>query len=103
MMAALSMENLGDVEEECYRNLKPGVHILLWYSDDTVWHEAMIAYVVGDTRAVIYTPDADLYIEDIGCNGEGPVKMKGIVENRKLPRISEPEPTSSRAVLLTVT
>ena len=86
MMAALSMENLGDVEEECYRNLKPGVHILLWYSDDTVWHEAMIAYVVGDTRAVIYTPDADLYIEDIGCNGEGPVKMKGMVENRKLPR-----------------
>lgn len=85
-MAALSLENLGDVEVESYRKLKPGSHILLWYSDDSVWHEALIAYIVGDSRAVIYTPDHDMYIEDIGCNGEGPVKMKGMVENRRLPR-----------------
>ena len=46
-MAALPMKDLGDVEVESHRNLKPGSHILLWYSDDTVWHEALIAYING--------------------------------------------------------
>ena len=85
-MAALATDSLGDVEVGSYRKMVPGSHILLWYSDDDVWHEALVAYVVGGTHVVIHTPDDDTYIEDVGCNGDGPTKMRGMVGNKKVPR-----------------
>ena len=86
-MNGLSEEGLGDVEVVSYRALTVGSRILLWYSDDTVWHEAMVTYLVGGHEVVILTPDDDMYVESLKCaGGEGPSRMKGLVENRRLPR-----------------
>ena len=73
--------------EECLKSLIPGKRILLWYSDDTVWHEAMIGLVVSDRMAVIYTPDDDLYMEDLTYGSRhGPAKVKSLNPNLSLPR-----------------
>ncbi|CAK9106636.1 Uncharacterized protein SCF082_LOCUS49674 [Durusdinium trenchii] len=85
-MADLSLEGVGDVEEECYRNLTSGSRVLLWYSDDHVWHEALIGLVLGGEQVVMYTPDKDLYIESIGCKGlEGPIRLRGLKPDLGLP------------------
>ena len=85
-MADLSLEGVGDVEEECYRNLTSGSRALLWYSDDHVWHEALIGLVLGGEQVVMYTPDKDLYIESIGCKGlEGPIRLRGLKPDLGLP------------------
>ena len=81
------MEGVGDVEEACYLGLKPGSRILLWYADDSVWHEALVGLVLGGEEIVMYTPDKDLYVQAIGCKGDyGPVKLKGLLPNGNLPR-----------------
>ena len=42
----------------------------------------MVTYLVGGL-----TPDDDMYVESLKCaGGEGPARMKGLVENRRLPR-----------------
>ena len=80
-------EGLGDVEVVSYRALTVGSRILLWYSDDTVWHEAMVTYLVGGHEVVILTPNNDMYVESLKCaGGDGPARMKGLVANRRLPR-----------------
>ena len=77
----------GDVEEACYRNLKSGSRFLLWYTDDDVWHEAMIGVIVGKEHAVIHTPDGDSYVERLSCLGaEGPAKLRGLTSTLTLPR-----------------
>ena len=47
----LDPTGVGDVEVDVYQNLKAGQRILLWYSDDTVWHEALVGLVVGGEGA----------------------------------------------------
>lgn len=86
-MVKLRPSLAGDVEEECYREIGPGKRILLWYQDDTVWHEAMVGLVIDEEQAVIYTPDQDLYVEKLSCLGdEGPAKLRGLKERFTLPR-----------------
>ena len=86
-MTKLNPRAAGDVEEAYYRELGAGRRCLFWYSDDTVWHEALIGLVVGPEHAVIFTPDGDLYVEKISCQGEeGPARMKGLLPNLNLPR-----------------
>ena len=86
-MVQLSLEGIGDVEEACYQGLTSGSRVLLWYNDDNVWHEALIGLIVGDEDAYIYTPDADLYLESLGCKGvHGPVKLRGLGPRMTLPR-----------------
>lgn len=81
------MEGVGDVEEACYLGLKPGSRILLWYADDSVWHEAMVGLVLGGEEIVMYTPDKDLYVEAVGCKGDyGPIRLRGLLPNGNLPR-----------------
>ncbi len=81
------MEGVGDVEEACYQGLKPGSRILLWYADDTVWHEALVGLVLEGDEIVMYTPDQDLYVEKVGCKGDqGPIKLRGLLPNGNLPR-----------------
>ena len=73
------LSGVGDVEAECYQNLRAGQRVLLWYSDDTVWHAAMIGLVIGFAEAVIFTPDDALYIEKLGCKGTGgPTRLRGL-------------------------
>ena len=45
-MALVSQPRLGDVEVATLNSLKPGLCVLLWYSDDDVWHEAVLLYLV---------------------------------------------------------
>lgn len=72
---------------ECLRSLRPGRRILLWYADDNVWHEAMVGYVASSELAVIYTPDGDLYLEDLTYDrSSGPVKVRSLQPNLTLPR-----------------
>ena len=75
------------MEEACYLGLKPGSRVLLWYADDSVWHEALVGLVLGGEEIVMYTPDKDLYVEAVGCKGDyGPVKLRGLLPNGNLPR-----------------
>lgn len=74
------------MEVEFYRALVPGKRVLLWYSDDTVWHEALIALILNDEEAYIYTPDGDLYAETLSCKGvTGPARLKGMPASNRLP------------------
>ena len=83
----LIVDGLGAVEVECYRKIKAGTHVLLWYDDDDVWHEAIVMFVIGGEEVVIYTPHHDLYIEKIGCKGiDGPSKLRGLTDRGTLPR-----------------
>ena len=78
---------VGDVEVDVYQNLRAEQRILLWYNDDDVWHEALVGLVIGGEEAVIYTPDADLYVEKLGCKGvTGPVKLRGLGPRLGYPR-----------------
>jgi len=52
-MARLSEVGVGDVEVACYLGLMPGRRFLVFYSYDDVWHEAMIALIVGGEEAYI--------------------------------------------------
>ena len=86
-MVKLNVELAGDVEAECYAKLTTGSRCLLWYPDDSVWHEAMIGLVTSPDSAVIYTPDGDLYREVLSCLGEsGPSRLRGLLPNMNLPR-----------------
>ena len=83
----LRTDGIGAVEVECYRNIKAGTHVLLWYDDDDVWHEALVMFVIGGEEVILYTPDHDLYIEKIGCKGiDGPSKLRGLTDRGTLPR-----------------
>lgn len=86
-MVQLSTDEAGDVEVACYRKLTSGSRCLVWYADDTVWHELMIGLVVSSQEAYIYTPDGDLYLENLSCRGPtGPVKLRGLGARNTLPR-----------------
>ena len=83
----LDPSGVSDVEVACYQDLKPGKRILLWYKDDNVRHETLVALIVGGDSAVIYTPDKDLYIESLGCKGaDGPTKLRGLASRFRIPR-----------------
>ena len=72
--------------EACLKTLAPGRRVLLWYSDDVVWHEALIGVVVTDKLAVIYTPDKDMYMEDLSCGDDGPRRVKNLGPKFALPK-----------------
>eukprot|EP00438_Fugacium_kawagutii_P029259 Skav200683 [mRNA] locus=scaffold1446:222610:229350:+ [translate_table: standard] len=86
-MATLNLRGADAAGVECLQSLKPGRRILLWYSDDDVWHEAMIGVVANSELAVIYTPDGDLYLENLTYDPvSGPVKLRSLKPNMTLPR-----------------
>ena len=62
--------------EECCSKLLPGSYVMVWYSDDNVWHERLCLWPLGRYRWIIYTPDRDLYVEEFGGGGDGPEKIR---------------------------
>ena len=55
---------------EALSKCHPGQIGILWYADDTVYHERILVWRVSDTVWCILTPDGDLYQEDwSGCCG----------------------------------
>ena len=70
-----------------YRDLKAGQRVLLWYRDDHVWHDNLVGLLIGGEEVVLYTPDDDLYIEQIGCKGvNGLIKLRGLGPRLGYPR-----------------
>ena len=48
--------------------LKPGGLVRVYYPDDPgIWHERLLLYPVTAQVWVIYTPDGDLYSENLAC------------------------------------
>ena len=68
----------GKVEEllQCL----PGEKIIVWYTDDTVYHERVLLWKVSDSSWYIVTPDHDVYVEDFSSPQQGPAKfhIKGV-------------------------
>ena len=58
----------------------PGTRLLVWYSDDTMWHERILVWKASETSWYIVTPDFDVYEESYTLSGEGPsrFKIKGV-------------------------
>ena len=67
----------------------PGDTVVLWYSDDSVGHEALILWRFG-SYAVIYTPDSDRYVVEIfGNPADGPADAKQVSRDGQLPPLSK--------------
>ena len=45
--------------------LLPGDSVLLWYSDDDVFHERCLCWPLGGDLWVVTTPDGDTYAEHL--------------------------------------
>ena len=54
--------------------------LLIWYADDTMWHERILVWKASETSWYIVTPDFDVYEESYTLSGEGPsrFKVKGV-------------------------
>ena len=63
-----------------FLSIQPGQTLAVFYSDDSVWHERLALWKVQDGVWIIYTPDGDIYAEDLRGVPDGPskVKVKGI-------------------------
>eukprot|EP00438_Fugacium_kawagutii_P024261 Skav223122 [mRNA] locus=scaffold419:830256:833692:- [translate_table: standard] len=62
-------------------NLCPGQVVAVFYDDDTYWHERLLVWRCNEEEWFVLTPDADLYPENLACNGgDGPsrLKVKGV-------------------------
>ena len=82
---ALVQRHPGVEDPECWSRLLPGDSVLLWYSDDTVWHEAVILWRFGN-RAVILTPDGDVYHSPMfGDPDDGPSRILAVGRDGSLP------------------
>ncbi len=58
-------------------NIVPGIPVAVFYSDDDVWHERLPLWRESESRWMIYTPDKDMYVEDLrGGAEDGPSKVK---------------------------
>jgi hypothetical protein len=76
-----------EMEEYC-KGL-PEYSVLVWYSDDHVWHERMVLVPVRDTKWVVRAPDSDREIEDIGgADPRGcPERMSPLHEDGTIPGV----------------
>jgi len=85
-MSRPSRPGPADVEVGLLPRLVPGSRILLWYSDDDVWHEALIALRADEYTFFIFTPDQDLYATSLACDGgDGPTKVRSLNHDFQVP------------------
>lgn len=62
---------------EVLSSCPPGQLAVVWYSDDSVYHERLMVWRAGDTEWFVLTPDGDFYREDwSGHSDEGPISFK---------------------------
>ena len=61
---------------------------IVFYSDDTFWHERMLLFPLADGRWVVYTPDGDYYIEAVKGDSpeDGPTHGRLLEADFGLPR-----------------
>ena len=63
----------------------PGEYIIVWYSDDNVWHERLLIWKRADGSWEILTPDGDKYCEDLRKNGNGPEEVVRLPASGEIP------------------
>ena len=68
----------GRVEE--LSSCLPGDKVIVWYSDDSVYHERVLLWKTGESTWYIVTPDHDVYVEDFNDPANGPARfhIKGL-------------------------
>ena len=59
-----------------YLNIRVGDTLAHWYQDDDCWHERRALWRVKEGVWAIYTPEADLYVEDLRGLEDGPSRCK---------------------------
>ena len=76
----------GAKEPAFWNRLLPGQYLLLWYSDDDVYHEALFLWKAGGRKGCVHTPDNDTYITSLwGSLEEGPVEVLELPADGSLP------------------
>ena len=57
-----------------------GDKVIVWYSDDSVYHERVLLRKTGESTWYIVTPDHDVYVEDFNDPANGPARfhIKGL-------------------------
>ena len=58
----------GEAEESLSARIS-GDAVLVWYSDDNVFHERCLLWPGRDDHWAVPTPDNDVYVEDLSCKG----------------------------------
>lgn len=53
----------------------PGDKVLVWYDDDSMYHERILIWKNGSSSWYVLTPDEDLYEESFANDGEGPSRF----------------------------
>ena len=70
-----------------WKRLAVGETLLVYYSDDTVYHERMALWPVQDAEWLMLTPDGDTYVEDLSCADPdtGPMEVVTLPADGTLP------------------
>ncbi|CAK0894060.1 unnamed protein product, partial [Prorocentrum cordatum] len=87
-LAALLLETgHAAVEEEFCNELLVGSYVAVFYTEDDVWHERQILFQVDAQHWVVYTPDGDMYIENVmaGDPDSGPCRAAILPADGTLP------------------
>ena len=65
-----------------------GDAVLVWYSDDDVFHERCLLWEGKDGQWSVLTPDDDIYVEDLSCKADdGPERVILLPADRTVPRL----------------
>ena len=87
-LAALRLASGRAVGEEAFwSELLPGGYLVVFYSDDNVWHERVLLAEADSQHWVIETPDGDMYVENVACTSpeDGPCRAVALDETGELP------------------
>ena len=81
---------MADAAGVAYWSYRPGQKVVVFYDDDTVWHERRVLLRGGGPGLYwIVTPDGDIYEEDLrGRSSDGPAKVRVVPPGlRTLPNL----------------
>ena len=81
---AVAGEQLQLLDAEVEEFLLPGDFVLIFYRNDSVWHERAVLWKFGDRWEVI-TPDKDRYLEVLKPGRKGPLKLVRLNANGACP------------------
>ena len=80
---------MAGVEGVPFWKLRPRNKVVVFYNDDTVWHESHVLLFGGSPESYwIVTPDEDIYEEDLrGGSDDGPRRVRHAFGVKSLPHL----------------